>query len=203
MYHGIVQNCGLASNILDPKKKNYVELTLPFIGKVCQPFYLAFWGCSRYRLNGIAKDIAETRSVLPTLHGLSGKKSNNKLTTGILYLLDIFLTNLSLANGEAIATRKWTKKKANGYVTSTYENENIIFLPSHFSYMKIYKYFLLCNKLSARDISDRTFENYWKGHEKHQFLKIRSPKKDECDICSIFKTTFTDLTEEEFLKSDD
>jgi len=89
----------------------------------------------------------------------------------------------------------------NGTLQTSYENKNIVYLPSHYSYKNLYKYFLLSEKLDSCDISDRTFENLWKDHEKYKYLKIRDPKKDSCDSCSIFKTSISDLTEEEFDES--
>jgi hypothetical protein len=74
------------------------------------------------------------------------------------------------------------------------EDEKITFLPSHWSYKKLLKLFKSLHP-HVEKICLRTFENIWKFHDELRYIKIRSPKKDVCDECSIFRTNILDLDE--------
>jgi len=47
-------------------------------------------------------------------------------------------------------------------------------------------------------VSLRAFEEFWKNDSVFQNLKIRSPSKDICDECSIFRTKISSMSDKDF-----
>jgi len=189
MYSTVTNLVTVSSALLVENKKNsFGSYSIPLIGKVCRQFFLTFFRCSDYPLRKMLSFLADSSSLTLKPHG-NISNSNARLDEKIIDGMRSFLQEFSLNHGESNATRKYIRKKENGEATVTVESEEVILLPSHWSFVKIYKLFLLKSKLTENDISVLSFVRFWKSECEFKNLKIRSPSKDVCDECTIFKNS--------------
>jgi hypothetical protein len=198
MYSALVNQVNFSSSILDPNRfKNHIPLSIPFIGVVCQVFFLSFWGCSEKRLRNYLDIIASTQSLLLPAHGLIGNQ-NARMKPELLDSVRLYLRKLASERGESIATRKYTRKTFNNEarITVSYENENITYLPSYNSYQKLFDTFK--KEFPDIDISLRSFEEFWKNDFEFKNLKIRSPAKDVCDECAIYRNKICSMSDADY-----
>jgi hypothetical protein len=177
-------------------QRSRVAYEIPLIGKVCQKYFMAFWNCGKYRIRNYLNHIKNTRSFIFPPHGNLNNK-NASLSIEVYNKVSEYLRNLYDQIGEPIATRKFIRKASNGNRSKiSVEREDVIYLPSHHSYQRLYDEFKEQNQ--DIEISLNSFKEFWKNHQEFKKMKIRNPSKDVCDECSIFKTSVASLTDEDF-----
>ncbi|CAG8725367.1 14665_t:CDS:1, partial [Ambispora leptoticha] len=97
-----------------------------------------------------------------------------------------FIRRTGEQHGEAVAVRKYARKKADGQVTVSYEKHDMILLPSHYSYDRLLAAYNLMNPETL--IKSRwTFRQLWRADSELTKIVIRKPSKDKCDECTVFK----------------
>ncbi|CAG8559349.1 3592_t:CDS:2, partial [Racocetra fulgida] len=85
------------------------------------------------------------RSMLPRLHGNIGRSPKIRLPAETVNKAKSFIRRTGEQHGEAVAVRKYARKKADGQVTVSYEKHDMILLPSHYSYDRLLAAYNLMN----------------------------------------------------------
>ena len=179
----------MASAYHEPyEKRAYIEYRLPYLGKVCCPFFHTFWICGKdalYRLHGW---LTECKSMLPRPHGNTSRSPKIKLPVETVNKAKSFIKWIGEQHGEAIAVRKYTRKKACGQVTASYEKHDVVLIPSHYSYERLLDAYNIINP--EKFIKSRwTFRQIWRSDPELGKIIIRKPSKDKCDECTLFNQT--------------
>ncbi|CAG8561276.1 9596_t:CDS:2 [Cetraspora pellucida] len=86
--------------------------------------------------------------------------SKNILLNKTVNKVKLFIKSIGEQQGEALAVRKYTRKRVDRKITVSYEKDNVVLLLSHYSYIRL----LALSK-----------------------ILIRKPSKDVCDKCILYK----------------
>ncbi|KAI9905993.1 hypothetical protein PsorP6_014294 [Peronosclerospora sorghi] len=176
---------GLASDSLDAQRLR-PTYSLPWLGEVCKTHFVRFWNVSDKTIKNILKHVRNNRSMLPKPHGLCGRR-NAATSVEACTAVEEFLFETSRKYGEAVAIRKYTRRKGyDGAILTTLERDDIIFLPSFFTQSGLFGAFKSGSN-NAFDIFINTFNEIWHGNDVLAKLKIWNPEKDVCDECFIFR----------------
>ena len=164
--------------------------------------------------------IANYATILPTLHGLSGKISNNNGANNIILKKDIeqFINTKANEIGESHATR-FLREHHKIHIRDS--EANTIELPSYFTKRRMCREYCYEKgwlaktngigelKLTEREDADgicpilswSSFLNVWDNACSH--IRIRPPSRDTCDSCFKYKMIIKGLKQEELTNDDD
>ncbi|CAG8594965.1 5614_t:CDS:2, partial [Racocetra fulgida] len=81
--------------------------------------------------------IRERKSMLLQPHENIGRLPKNILPNETVNEVKLFIKSLEEQQSEALAVRKYTRKRADGNITVRYEKDDIILLLSHYSYNRL------------------------------------------------------------------
>jgi hypothetical protein len=197
IYSCLTSSIDLNSSILfENSKRNRIVFFIPYIGKVCRKYFCTFWKTGKYQIRNYLDHIKKNFSLTIPVHG-NLQNRNASLSTEVYSKMEEYLNYLLTNYGEPIATRKFVRQFEEGKRTTiSIEKEEIVYLPSYFSYEKLYSSFVSQN--SEIQCSIDSLKRYWMNHETFKNMKIRNPSKDVCDECSVFKNKISSLADEEF-----
>ena len=186
----------IAFNITSTLNKDRQRLRptykIHWFGNVCQYFFLRFWSVGKYK---IGKTVIErilsyakrTKSMFPKPHGNTSSK-NKSIPSSSLESVHNFIKQISISYGESVAIRQYNRKRNDtGELIKTYETCDTVLLPSWFTLSGLFLTFSNFNPTTT--LSLRTFKRIWSSSSDLNKIKIRSPAKDVCDECFIFKKT--------------
>jgi len=196
IYSSLISSVNIKSSILsDVSNRNRVIYSIPYVGKVCREYFCTFWRTGKTRIQNYMDYIQKNRSLIAPSHG-NCNNANASISDETYSKIEDFLIILKKNYGEPIATRKFIRESVGGKLKKiTIEKEDIVYLPSYFSYQNIYDQLKL--ESPEYQFSIKSIKRFWHGHEKFKNLKIRNPSKDVCDECYIFKNIIASLNDEE------
>ncbi|CAG8551576.1 14197_t:CDS:2, partial [Racocetra fulgida] len=111
---------------------------------------------------------------------------NNSLSDETVNATKLFIKSIGEQQGEALAVRKYTQKRADGKITVSYEQNDVVLFSFHYSYDHLYAAY---NSLHPEKLvkSRITFQKIWKNDTELSKVLIRKLSKDICDECSLYK----------------
>ena len=193
----LISTIDLKSSILDEYSvRNRMTFNIPYIGKVCRKYFCTFWRTGKSRIHNYMDYIRRNNLLVFPVHGNLNNK-NASCSNETYERVNEYLALLEKKFGEPIATRKFMRESIGGKLKKiSIEKEDIVYLPSYFSYQKLYDQL----KLDSPEYKFcfKSFKNYWDNHEKFKYMKIRNPSKDVCDECTIYRNKVSCLNDEEF-----
>ena len=111
-------------------------------------------------------------------HGNYGRPSSNQISKEGISNVESYLLTIKEDESEAIATRIYKRKLANGRIPTHMELECITYLPSHLSYSFLYKRYLKKREHTEDQapLSFTKFYKVWKSHASLRFMKTSVKK---------------------------
>lgn len=208
----------LREHLYDPKsvcrggerKRQRVAYSVSPFGLMCRSAYLLLWDIGVTTLsNCLSYMTNQNNTFRPRVHGRSGSVSPTALSADLREQVVQFILELAESIGEASEGRQGRRN------LHTAEDKIVYFLPAPYSIARLYRQFLKkyrCeNPLQAHTtpLSLSSFRTiFYSDPCKH--IRIRSPRSDVCDECTLYRTFYrrqpecssleTSITDEEKVK---
>ena len=152
--------------------------------KVCRNAFLLIFDIGRRTLESILKHVSE-QGVVPRVHGLTGKSSNNALPKEVIKDAVQFLVNYAVEEG---LPQPAPTRGRDGVLP--------IYLPASYTKFLIHKeYVKACSVGGKRNAGLTTFKDVWNTCLPQ--IKIMNPRDDVCSKCENFREEISQARSED------
>ncbi|DAZ94956.1 TPA: LOW QUALITY PROTEIN: hypothetical protein N0F65_000335, partial [Lagenidium giganteum] len=170
---------------------NRTVYVVPFVGTVCRDCFLRLYDMSLSTLSRMRRELEEG-TFCPPVHG--GRGNRNKVQIDVSGLVSWY-QDVAMTVGEVAPVRVRRVQRRDGKIVRYTHTEQYTFLPAHLTWSTLHEQFKLYvtnERINTHLPSKDAFRKILT--KKSPLIRIRTPRSNVCDTCSICKSTMTPQT---------